>query len=232
MRYAIGAFLTLFLSSNVFAHVRTVSLKKDELLTVRTALGIATILEAPSPIQSAVIGDQSSFKVEYLDKAVTIKPLRFAAKTNLYLLTERERFNIRLLPSNQETSDFVVYIVNRDVERPLSWFKLMKTTSVNGISLTLDRIARSKNGVLLLNGFLAIKHDMKIKPEQFWVLQGADSKVIESLFLTSLNAEKKGVVRFGVSILLSELELKRPITFQFRGEKPLSLVLTEAEWKR
>lgn len=232
MRYATIGFLTLFLSSNVFAHVRTVSLKKDELLNVRTALGIATIVQTPDVIQSAVIGDQSGFKVEYLDKAVTIKPLRFAAKTNLYLMTEKERFNVRLQTLNQEVADFVVYIVNRDAKRALSWVQMTKMISGDGISLTLGRLAKSRDGVLLLDGSLSFKRDMKIKADQFWVLQGNDSKVIDSLFLTSLDGKKNGAVRFGVSISLSELEPKKPITLQFRGAKPLSINLAGSEWKR
>lgn len=232
MRYATIILLALFLSPSVFAHIRTVPLKKDELLNVRTALGIATIIQTPGVIQSAVIGDQSGFKVEYLDTAVTIKPLRYAAKTNLYLMTEKERFNIRLQTQNQDVADYVVYIKNRDTKRPLSWVRVMRTNSGDGITLTLHRFAKSNDGMLLLDGSLSFKRDVKVKPDQFWLLQGAESKVIESLFLTELEAKKSGVIRFGVSILLGELDPKRPITFQFRGSKPLSVTLSGAEWKR
>ena len=67
-----------------FAHIHTVKMKPDQILLVKTALGIATIVETPESIQSAIIGDQSGFKIEYLDRAVTIKPLRASARSNLY----------------------------------------------------------------------------------------------------------------------------------------------------
>src|SRR5580704_8633889 len=85
-----------FLPILAFAHIHSVKMKPDQILLVKTALGIATIIETPETVQSAIIGDQSAFKVEYLDRAVTIKPLRAGAKTNLYLQTANRRYDLRL----------------------------------------------------------------------------------------------------------------------------------------
>ncbi len=89
-------FASIIISSNGFSQIRKATSKEDDISTVKTALGIATILQLPEVIQSAIIGDQSGFKIEYLDKAVTIKPLRWGAKTNLYLVTESNQIQIGL----------------------------------------------------------------------------------------------------------------------------------------
>ncbi len=60
-------------------------LKPDQIVTVKTALGLATIVQVPDVPTRLVIGNQSAFKVEYLDKAITIKPLRALVGTNLYI---------------------------------------------------------------------------------------------------------------------------------------------------
>lgn len=225
--------LVLSISATSFAHVRTVTLKKDQLLTVRTALGIATIIQVPDAIQSAVIGDQSGFKVEYMDRAITIKPLRYGAKTNLYLMTEKERFNVRLQTLSQDAADYVVYIAGPTMKKPTAWKALSKTATNGDVTLSIRRIAISANGVLLIDGSLITKRDLKISPEMFWVSQTSKSKVIDSLFLTSLGLKREKPVRFGLSILRSELDSTSAITLQFKSDsKPISLSLGRSEWNQ
>lgn len=232
MNYLFAPLLFLFLASTGFAQVRTVTLKNDQLLTVKTALGIATIIQVPDTIQSAVIGDQSGFKVEYLDKAVTIKPLRYGAKTNLYLLTDKKRFNIRLHTLHQDAADYVVYIATNEARSTPVWNKLLKVVTLEGITISVHRTATSKDGLLLIDGSLSSKRVFVIKPEQFWVLQENRSKVIDSLFLTSLEANAGSSVRFGISISLKELESRKPILLQFKGTKVLSLSIGGSEWAK
>ena len=86
--------LALLLASSSFANVKTVTPKTDEILEIKTALGIATIIQVPDSVQQAIVGDQSAYRIEYVDKAVTIKPLRYGAKTNLYLFTQKRRYKI------------------------------------------------------------------------------------------------------------------------------------------
>ena len=56
------------------AHVRRVAVQPDQIVTVRTAIGIATIIQVPDSPNSVVVGDQSAFKVEYLDRAIALTP--------------------------------------------------------------------------------------------------------------------------------------------------------------
>lgn len=100
-----------------YSNVKKIEVKVDELTTIHTAVGIATIIQLPEPIQGVIIGDQGAFKIEYLDKAITIKPLRFGAKTNLYINTPTRRFNVRLVTQNQDSSDYVVYLSPKDQKK-------------------------------------------------------------------------------------------------------------------
>ena len=95
------------------AKVRHVNLKPDEITTVKTAPGLATIIQVPDTPTRLVIGNKSAFKVEYLDKAVTIKPLRSLAGTNLYIYTDHHRYNVKLVSTKKTLADYVVYLKPR-----------------------------------------------------------------------------------------------------------------------
>ncbi len=80
--------LVLSLSPSAWAKVRKVEVTKDQVVTVRTVIGIATIIQVPDKPNSIVVGDLAGFKVEYLDQAITIKPLDGRARSNLYIYTD------------------------------------------------------------------------------------------------------------------------------------------------
>src|SRR5690348_14383823 len=79
--------------------VRKVYLKRDDIALVRTAVGIATLIQVPDRPTSVVLGDTNAFKVEYLENAITLKPLSRSAKSNLYIYTDARRFNVSLITS-------------------------------------------------------------------------------------------------------------------------------------
>lgn len=222
----------LLSTATSFAQVRTITASRDQLLNVRTALGIATIIQVPDAIQSAVIGDQSGFKVEYLDKAITIKPLRYAARTNLYLMTEKERFNIRLQTLSQDSADYVVYILSRNTAGPTPWKTLVKSVQVDGITVTINRIASTSSGLLLVDGSLTASRDLAIKPDNFWVFQGNEAKLIDSLFLASLDLRRNKATKFALAIPISGLQSKAPLVLELRFPKTVALKITEREWNR
>lgn len=78
----------LALNASASERVRRVPILGDQIVTVRTSIGIATIIQVPDRPNSVVVGDQDAFKVEYLDQAITIKPLSSRAKSNLYIYTD------------------------------------------------------------------------------------------------------------------------------------------------
>lgn len=236
MKKAITAFFVMQLLGTVaLAQIRKMSAKEDDILTVKTALGIATIIQLPDTIQSAIIGDQSGFKIEYLDKAVTIKPLRWGAKTNLYLVTEKKRFNIRLLTGAQDIADYIVYV--RNPESPKSsvqWKAVGKSAAQTDLKLTVDRVGISSGGFILLDVKLANNstQDFSLKPSDIWIKQAGSSKVINSLFISDLKITKKVPLRIGVSLARSDLTSGRPVTLEIKGSKSISISIPEdVLWK-
>ena len=142
----------LLLPTIAIAHVKSITPRPDELLQVKTAIGIATIVQVPDTIQSAIIGDQSGFKVEYIDKAVTIKPLRPGARTNLYLITSKQRFNLTLVASRQDQADYVIYIKNKQILVQVKWQNFARDTKSDTIVLKITRVGVSSEGFILLEG--------------------------------------------------------------------------------
>lgn len=233
MKIALCIHLAALLWAN-FCHasVRNVTLKQDQILTIKTAIGIATIIQVPAPIQSAIIGDQSAFKVEYLNHAVTVKPLRYGAKTNLYLLTDPHRFNLRLVTLSQDLADYVVYI--KEPGGPLlpAWRPLHLTRRGKHATLELTRLSVTPQGFLLLEGKLSAKTRFSVGPDQVWVKQGPASKTIQHLYLSDKWAGKDHPILVGISIHREDLQRKAPITVEIQGQEKLSLTISEASvWK-
>lgn len=225
----------MFRPSVASAQVRHATSKEDGIQTIKTALGIATIIQLPEVIQSAIIGDQSGFKIEYLDKAVTIKPLRWGAKTNLYLVTESRRFNIRLVTGAQEAADYIVYL--RKSEPPKAstkWRNVNRSILKNNLKLTVVRIGHSPGGFILIDAFLTSNQSQRlaVKPESLWVKQVGNSKVINSLFMSDSKVEKGKPLRLGISLAKSDLVVGKPVSIEVNFEKMISIQLSEADlWK-
>lgn len=222
--------LTLLMGLSAQAHVKTASLKVDELLTVRTAIGIATIVQTEGPIQSAIIGDQSGFKVEYLDRAVTIKPLRFGAKTNLYLVTEKRRYNLTLAPSTQDQADYVVYIREKAVQPNIRWQNYSRESKSLDLILKVTRVG-STGGTILIDALVSSKNGNRINPEQVWLLQGSTSRVINSLFLSDRKVSRDKPIRIALSVLKADIDIKLPLKLTLKTEKSITLDLPESLWK-
>lgn len=221
--------LILFVSS-AHAQVRKVTIKSDDILTVKTALGIATIIQLPETIGSVIIGDQSGFKVEYLDRAVTIKPLRWGVKTNLYLVTEKRRYNIRLLTLSQASADYIVYVKTPDpTQTATKWVNIGKSDEIDSAKLTIRKIGFSESGFILIDATLSLKpsKDLVLKPKAIWIKQGTDSKVINGLFLSTTKLSREKPILIGISLAKSDLKSKKPVTVEIQLEKKVSVTLSE-----
>lgn len=146
------------------ARVRRVDVIGDQIVTVRTALGIATIIQVPDRPNSVVVGDQDSFKVEYLDQAITIKPLSGGAKSNLYVYTDWKRYNVQLISGSEIVADYVVYLEtpkdnpkeDTRIEKGSSivWTILKKSIKNDNLRLEINRLGRTKDGVLLVQSHI------------------------------------------------------------------------------
>lgn len=112
MRLLFFCLVLILGSSHSWGRVRKIEVARDQVATVKTATNVATIIQVPDKPTSLVVGDQNSFKVEYLDRAVTIKPLHARARSNLFIYTESRRFNVQLVTETEASADYVVYLEN------------------------------------------------------------------------------------------------------------------------
>ena len=222
----------LLLASVSFASIKNITPKIDEIIDMKTALGIATIIQMPDTVQSAIIGDQSAYRIEYVDRAVTIKPLRGNAKTNLYLFTKERRYNLRLAVVPQNQAYYIVYIRKSGLGSMVKWTKMGQVASNADYQFKLLKIGHSADGFLLLNLSVTAKRSLKLEPSDFWLFQDRDSKVIQSLFLSKKSLKKHQTASVGISMKYSDLGNKGFVVDLRNGSKPLRLeVQKEALWK-
>jgi len=231
-------FILLFVSHVAWASNRVKSLKVaiDELALIHTAVGIATIIQLPEAVESVIIGDQGAFKVEYLDKAITIKPLRFGARTNLYVTTHTRRYNVRLETRSQDSSDYVVYLAPKvlNEDGTIKWREFARSVSANGLTVETKRIGKTKDGFVVLEFTLKSNEDQKIKPDWFYLRQGKDQKVIHSLFLSSVDLSEKSPISSVITINTRDLVSEVPATMVLKYKlSKLSIDLSrEVLWRK
>lgn len=224
MRIALVIHATaLLLASISFANVKSFTPKSDEIIGISAGLGIATIVHVPDTIQSAIIGDQTAYRIEYVDHAVTIKPLRYGAKTNLYLFTKEQRFNLRLEVVPQNQAYYIVYIKKTMPGTSVKWVPHGKVVSGNGLQLKLSKIGFTNDGFILLDLSVKTNSALKVAPSDFWMTQGSESKVIQSLFLSK--TELKGGQSAFVGMALKKADFSsRDLAVELRlGQKPVIL---------
>lgn len=219
------------------SNVKKIEVKVDELTTIHTAVGIATIIQLPEPIQGVIIGDLGAFKIEYLDKAITIKPLRLGARTNLYITTPSRRFNVRLVTQNQDASDYVVYLSAKEQKEKsvITWRQFKRLAKTNSLSVELKRVGRTKDGFLLIDFLLKTSESNKNKvdPESIWLKQGKDSKIINGLFLSSEYVDAKNPLQIVMTLNQNDLISEIPASIEIKGINSVSIEIPkEALWRK
>lgn len=223
--------LTLSLCNPAFARVRRVEATQDQIVTIRTALGIATIVQVPDRPNSIVVGDQAGFKVEYLDQAITIKPLRGGAKSNLYIYTDYRRYNVQLVTGAEASADYVVYLDNpkpKPEKNTVHWTPIGRLASVDGATLSVKRVARTSDGILLIEFSLVARE--KLDPKWIWLTQGEATRPIQNLFLSTLGA--KELATGTIQILQSDVDVSNPLKIELRKKKTAAILLPKvAAWK-
>lgn len=219
------------------SRVRHVSVKADQIVSVRTALGFATIIQVPDSPNSVVVGDQSAFKVEYLDRAITIKPLAFGAKSNLYVYTDWKRYNVQLIAGPEASADYIVYLENAKTTSSgsasgIAWTKFKNHLKNGSLRLSVNRLGRAKDGVLLVEFTLKGANHEYFKPEWLWVTQSGITRPIHNLFLSALHLKSNETVQCVVQLLKSDLKLDEPIRIELRREKTSYLTIPKVtSWK-
>ncbi len=215
--------------------VRKIELQRDQIVTVKTAVGIATIIQVPERPNSIVVGDQAGFKVEYLDQAITIKPLHGGARSNLYIYTDYRRFNVQLVTTGESLADYVVYLENpkeKIKSSPIAWMKYRNHLKVDRLTLETKRLAKTKDGVLLIEFEVSSAIKEKFKPEWIWLTQSGVTRPIHSLVISSQELGPQRPVQGMMQILGSDASETEPMRIELRRKKSSYLTLPKVNaWK-
>jgi hypothetical protein len=226
---------TFPLSINAAEKIRRFVLKTDQIATVRTAIGIATIIQVPDRPNSIVVGDQSAFKVEYLDQAITIKPLRGGARSNLYIYTDYRRFNVQLVTAHESIADYVVYLENPKTKQkssPISWMKFKNHLKNDGLVFETKRLARTRDGVMLIEFEIRSKKREKLKPEWIWLTQKGITRPIHGLALSGQQLIPGQTVKGIMQVLRPDISDKEPFRIELRRSRISYLTLPKVTtWK-
>lgn len=228
---------------NAGVRVRRVPVNNDQIVTVRTSIGIATIIQVPDRPNSVVCGDNDAFKVEYLDQAITIKPISSGAKSNLYIYTDWKRFNVELVSGSEAVADYVVYLDNPKVDpRPVStpnkdlgiaWTKFNNLLRNESLQLDVKKLGRTKDGILLVEFNVTSKKREPFKPEWMWLTQGGVTKPIHNLFLSGLEVSPKKSLSGVMQLKEIDLDSAEPMRLELRRSKLSYLTIMKASsWKR
>lgn len=229
------AILMFLLPLSTWARVRTVEVKKDQIVTVRTALGVATIIQVPDRPNSLVVGDQSAFKVEYLDQAITIKPLHGRARSNLYIYTDYRRFNVQLVSGPESVADYVVYLENPQEKvksSAIGWRNYRNHLKNEALVLETKRLASTADGVLLIEFEVRSEVREKFRPDWLWLTQSGITRPIHSLALSGQDLGGGRSIKGVMQVLKSDASTAEPLRIELRRKKTSYLTIPKGvAWK-
>lgn len=214
--------LLLLQPLSTWARVRTVEVNKDQIVTVRTALGVATIIQVPDRPNSLVVGDQSAFKVEYLDQAITIKPLHGSARSNLYIYTDYRRFNVQLVSGPEISADYVVYLENPQEKvksSAIGWRNYRNHLKNEALVFETKRLASTADGVLLIEFEVRSEVKEKFRPDWLWLTQSGITRPIHSLVLSGQDLGGGRSIRGVMQVLKSDISTAEPLRIELRRKK-------------
>jgi hypothetical protein len=212
------------------ADVRYIEAKKDQIIAVKTAVGIATIIQVPDRPTSVVIGDQSAFKVEYLDRAITIKPLVQNARTNLYIYTDWQRYNIKLVPTDKNQADFVVYLQPKTIKQEafnVRWKDFRNHLKSNELRVDVLKLGSTKHGLYLIEFDVQSLKKETFKPEWIWLTQNGRTIPIHKLALNELKLKPDKKLSGLIITKKEDMSTNSPIRFEIRRDKTSYLTIME-----
>lgn len=214
------------------AEVRHIQPIKDQIVVVKTSLGIGTIIQVPDRPSSVVIGDQSSFLVEYLDKAITIKPLTPNATTNLYIYTDWQRYNVKLVPIQRDRADYVVYLELKPAKKKtssISWKNFHNFLKNEDTRIDTDRIGTNHSDLNLIEFKITPSKNLNFKPEWIWLTQKGNTIPIHKLYLEDLSMKANKKVSGLILVRKTDLNGKLPIQFELRRKRLSYLTIKEPD---
>lgn len=231
----VSTLFVLLLPIGTWAKVRKIEVQKDQIITVKTALGVATIIQVPDNPNSIVVGDQSAFKVEYLDQAITIKPLHGNARSNLYIYTDYRRFNVQLVATHESLADYVVYLENpkeKIKSSPIAWRNFRNHLKNESLTFETKRLAKTPDGILLIEFEIKSNKSEKFKPDWIWLTQSGVVKPVHNMALSSAYVSPQNSVKGILQVLRSDVTANSPLKIELRRAKTSYLTIPSgALWK-
>ena len=244
LKIILALIFSIFAYASAEARVRRVAVNGDQIVTIRTSIGIATIIQVPDRPNSVVVGDQNAFKVEYLDQAITIKPLSSGARSNLYIYTDWKRFNVELVSGGESIADYVVYLDNPKTKTPqasptpkkdigITWTNFKNTLKNEAMKVSVNRLGRTKDGLLLVEFTITSTQKESFKPEWIWLSQNGSTKPIHNLFLSSLETSPQITISGVMQLREIDLVADAPMRLEMRRKKMSYLTVQKVNsWKR
>ena len=219
--------LFLLLSFAQASQVKELKLKPQEVGVVNTAVGYSTVVQLSQKPLNVVIGDQTSFRVEFINDSITIKPLRPGAKTNLFIFTENDRFNLTIRVGPAAAVDYVVR-VRRIFSDPQKTVQLNLTRSKNGLTFTLLRITHKDSEAFL---DFTVQNQRKkfitLNPEHFRVTVDNVVRTIRSLYIDTPSI-KPGAWASGSLLVPSHGLGHLTVWLGLLGDKPVSFTFNRS----
>lgn len=224
-----------FISSNhcLASRVKKIPVNNDQIVTVNTAIGVATIVQVPDRPNSVVVGDQEGFRVEYLDQAITIKPLRHGAKSNLYIYTDWRRYNVQLITGSESSADYVVYLENPKLKiNSTAWMSFKNHLNSENLKLNVNRLGKAKGGFLFIEFEFVSNDKVKMNPEWIWLTQNEKTVPINNLILSSLEVSPQQGVKGMIQLLENEINTAVPFRIEVRRKRISYLTIPKVNsWK-
>lgn len=165
--------------------------------------------------------------MEYLDQAITIKPLSSGAKSNLYIYTDWRRFNVALISGSEAIADYVVYLdiprekpqTTSSKESGIKWTDLKNSLKNDTLSLNVKRVGRIKDGILLIEFSVSSNQKEAFKPEWLWLTQSDETRPIHNLFMSALEVSPQRSISGVLQMRELDLNANEPIRVELRRKK-------------
>ncbi|MBY0316106.1 MAG: TrbG/VirB9 family P-type conjugative transfer protein [Bdellovibrionales bacterium] len=215
--------------------VRKVEVKHDQIVTVKTSVGIATIIQVPDRPNSLVVGNPSGFKVEYLDQAITIKPNYSGARSNLYIYTDYRRFNIQLVTTAESVADYVVYLENPNEKlksSPIKWTQFRNHLKNESLIFETKRFAKMRDGMLIIEFQVLSEASETFKPEWLWLTQKGVTRPIHNIALTGSKLKPNETIHGVMQVLREDISSSDSLKIELRRKKSTFLTIPKvSSWK-
>ena len=217
--------LAVFLVSIQFAFgkgIKTIALSDSDVAQVRVALGYSTLLQFDTRPTQAIVGDQDSFKVEYIGNSIAIKPLMSGMSTNLFVVTEYDKFNFKITSGRGFEPDYILRVKKKRIEPPETSSGLVTKSlgiskSEAGVTLKILSLSATKTGSSLIYSFELLSRDRKLtfQPGDFEILQSTKSLPIENIYIEKLVASKGQKLYGMILVRLENINRKARTALRF-----------------